>query len=101
MVHVNLGLTEKSHPVDDRPVWVALTTSIYHGILTSTKTSEVQPPTAALDLQKFGVDQRRLLKHSGTNNLRPVPFRRRTTRCCSLSRSVSHIDDPASSPQVR
>jgi len=27
-------------------------------------------PSTALDLQKFGVDQRRLLKHPGGNNIR-------------------------------
>ena len=42
-VHVSLGLTENSHPADDR-VRVAFTTSIYHGISTSRKTSKVQPP---------------------------------------------------------
>lgn len=56
------------------------------------KTRKSSPPTAALDLQEFGVDQRRLLKHSGSNSVRPVLFHHST--CCSfVSRPLAVIDD--------
>ena len=55
----------------------------------------------ARSLQAFGIDQRRLLKHPGSNSIRPALSYR--TTCCSSPWTVSfldpHTDDAASNPQ--